>query len=59
MRNLSERAREDLAEEIEVMGPVRLRVVEESQAKIVQVIRSLEDSGQVEIQRGDTDELVA
>jgi flagellar motor switch protein FliG len=60
VRNLSERAREDLAEEIEVLGAVRLRMVEEAQAKIVQVIRALEDSGQVEIQRGtDDDEFVA
>jgi flagellar motor switch protein FliG len=59
-RNLSERAREDLAEEIEVLGAVRLRMVEEAQAKIVQVIRTLEDSGQVEIQRGtEDDEFVA
>jgi flagellar motor switch protein FliG len=36
-----------------------MRVVEESQAKIVTVIRSLEDSGQIEIQRGDEDEYVA
>jgi len=59
-RNLSERAREDLSDEIEVLGAVRLRMVEEAQAKIVQVIRALEDSGQVEIQRGtDDDEFVA
>jgi flagellar motor switch protein FliG len=59
LRNLSERASEDLKEEIELLGPVRLRQVEESQAKIVQVIRALEDSGQVEIQRVDDDEFVA
>jgi len=58
-RNLSERARENLVEEIELLGPVRMRVVEEAQAKIVQVIRSLEDSGQIEIQRSDDDEYVA
>jgi flagellar motor switch protein FliG len=58
-RNLSERAKENLLDEIELLGPVRMRVVEESQAKIVTVIRSLEDSGQIEIQRGDEDEYVA
>ncbi|HEY8532321.1 MAG TPA: flagellar motor switch protein FliG [Micromonospora sp.] len=59
-RNLSERARENLLEEIELLGPVRLRLVEEAQAKIVQVIRSLEQSGQIEIRRsGDEDEYVA
>lgn len=59
LRNLSERASEDLKEEIDMLGPVRLRQVEEAQAKIVQVIRALEDSGQVEIQRVDEDEYVA
>jgi len=58
--NLSERARENLAEEIELLGPVRIRMVEEAQAKIVQAIRTLEDSGQIQIQRGgDDDEFVA
>ncbi|HYN93839.1 MAG TPA: flagellar motor switch protein FliG [Pilimelia sp.] len=60
VRNLSERARENLVEEIDLLGPVRLRMVEEAQTKIVQVIRSLEESGQVEIQRGgEDDEFVA
>jgi flagellar motor switch protein FliG len=57
--NLSERARENLAEEIDLLGPVRLRQVEESQGKVVKVIRTLEESGQIEIQRGDDDEYVA
>jgi flagellar motor switch protein FliG len=59
VNNLSERARENLAEEIDLLGPVRLRQVEESQAKVVKVIRSLEESGQIEIERGDDDEYVA
>lgn len=59
MSNLSERASENLAEEIELLGPVRLRNVEESQAKIIQVIRSLEESGQIVVRRADDDELVA
>lgn len=60
VRNLSERARENLMEEIELLGPVRLRMVEEAQAKIVQVIRALEHSGQIEIQRGgDEDQYVS
>jgi flagellar motor switch protein FliG len=57
--NLSERARENLAEEIDLLGPVRLRQVEEAQAKVVKVIRQLEESGQIEIERGDEDEYVA
>ncbi|UWZ40705.1 flagellar motor switch protein FliG [Dactylosporangium roseum] len=58
MKNLSERASENLADEIEMLGPVRLRTVEESQAKIVQAIRTLEESGQIVIRRGDDDEFV-
>jgi flagellar motor switch protein FliG len=58
--NLSERGRENLLEEIDLLGPVRVKMVEEAQTKIVAVIRSLEDSGQIEIQRGgDADELIA
>jgi flagellar motor switch protein FliG len=59
MGNLSERAAENLGEEIELLGPVRLRSVEEAQAKIIQVIRSLEESGQLVIRRADDDELIA
>jgi flagellar motor switch protein FliG len=58
MKNLSERAAENLADEIEMLGPVRLRQVEESQAKIVQAIRTLEESGQIVISRGEDDEFV-
>jgi flagellar motor switch protein FliG len=59
--NLSERGRENLLEEIDLQGPVKVKMVEEAQTKIVTVIRSLEDSGQIEIQRGggDGDELIA
>lgn len=59
LRNLSERAAENLAEEIELLGPVRLRTVEESQVKVVQIIRSLEDAGQIVVRRGGDDEFVS
>ncbi|WP_305784875.1 flagellar motor switch protein FliG [Symbioplanes lichenis] len=59
-KNLSERGRENLIEEMDLMGPVKVKMVEEAQQKVVSVIRSLEDSGQIEIQRGgEADELVA
>jgi flagellar motor switch protein FliG len=59
-KNLSERGRENLLEEIDLMGPVKVKMVEEAQTKVVAIIRTLEDSGQIEIQRGgDDDELVA
>ena len=61
-RNLSERGKDNLLEEIDLLGPVKVKVVEEAQTKIVTVIRSLEDSGQIEVQRGNgggEDELIA
>ncbi|PRY49413.1 flagellar motor switch protein FliG [Geodermatophilus tzadiensis] len=59
VRNLSERAAENLAEEIELLGPVRARTVEEAQGKVVAVIRTLEEQGVVTISRGGDDEFVA
>ncbi|GLY03259.1 MULTISPECIES: flagellar motor switch protein FliG [Actinoplanes] len=58
-KNLSERGRENLLEEIDLLGPVKVKMVEEAQAKIVSVIRTLEDSGQIEIQRSsEADEII-
>jgi flagellar motor switch protein FliG len=61
MKNLSERAAANLADEIEMLGPVRLSTVEEAQVKVVQAIRVLEESGQIVISRGGggEDEFVA
>lgn len=59
MSNLSERAAANLVDEIELLGPVRLSTVEEAQGKVVQVIRSLEESGQIVIMRGSDDEYVS
>ncbi len=58
LTNMSERASENLEEEISMLGPVRLKTVEESQARVVQAIRQLEESGQIVIQRGSDDEFV-
>ena len=57
-RNISKRAGEMLREEIEYMGPVRLRDVEEAQQTIVAAIRRLEDAGEIVIYRGGEDEVV-
>jgi len=59
--NMSERAREMIKEEIEFMGPVRLRNVEEAQQKLVSVIRRLEEAGELIIEGrggGGEDEIV-
>lgn len=57
-RNMSKRAVELLKEDMGYMGPVRLRDVEEAQQKIVNIIRQLEDSGEIIISRGKEDELI-
>lgn len=58
-RNLSERATENLLSEIDLLGPVRLSRVEEARSGIVQIIRRLEESGQITIRREGEDEYVA
>jgi flagellar motor switch protein FliG len=58
VKNMSERAALSLLDEIEVLGPVRLNVVEAAQANVVRIIRELEEQGQITIRRGEEDELV-
>lgn len=50
--NMSERAALNLEEEISLLGPVRMKTVEEAQGAIVRSIRALEESGQIVISRG-------
>ncbi len=58
-KNMSERAGQLLKEEIEYMGPVRLSDVEAAQRKIVDVVRRLEDAGEIVIGgRGEKDMVV-
>ncbi|MDR2070786.1 MAG: flagellar motor switch protein FliG [Treponema sp.] len=57
-KNMSKRAAGMLKEDMEYMGPVRLKDVEEAQQKIVAIIRHLEDSGEVVIARSGEDEMV-
>jgi len=45
--NLSKRAVEMIEEELEYMGPVKLKTVEEAQQKIVNVVRTLDEQGEV------------
>ncbi len=56
--NLSERAAENVLEEIEILGPVRLTQVEEAQQSVIRTIRSLEERGEIVIRRGGDDEFV-
>jgi len=59
LQNRSERAREDVEEEIDLLGRVRMSLVEESRSHVVQVIRKLEESGEIMISRDGEDEYVA
>ncbi len=53
--NMSKRAAEGIAEDMEYMGPVRLGDVEEAQQRVVEVIRSLEEAGTITIGKGGQD----
>ncbi len=58
LSNMSQRASEMLKEDMEYMGPVRVREVEDAQQGIVNVIRQLEESGEIVIARGEESEVV-
>jgi flagellar motor switch protein FliG len=56
--NMSERAAENLLEEVELLGAVLLRQVEEAQAGVIRKIRALEDSGEITVRRGADEEYI-
>ena len=58
LNNLSKRLATMIKEDMDFMGPVRLKDVEEAQQKIVNIIRKLEDSAEIIISRGGGDEIV-
>lgn len=57
-KNMSKRMAETFREEMEFMGPVRLRDVEEAQTRIVSTIRRLEETGEIIIARGGGDDII-
>ncbi len=57
-KNMSKRAAEMLKEDIQFMGPVRLRDAEDAQQRIVNVIRRLEEAGEIIVARGSGDEII-
>ncbi|TDT69139.1 flagellar motor switch protein FliG [Hypnocyclicus thermotrophus] len=57
-KNMSKRAADNLREDMEYTGPVRVRDVQEAQQRIVAVVRKLEESGEIQIARGSEDELI-
>ncbi|ACJ75263.1 flagellar motor switch protein FliG [Thermosipho africanus TCF52B] len=56
--NMSKRAAQLLKDELEFMGPVRIKDVEEAQQKIINVVRRLEEAGEIVIARGGGEELI-
>ncbi|MCA0969143.1 flagellar motor switch protein FliG [Halobacillus litoralis] len=56
--NMSNRMAETFKEEMEFMGPVRLRDVEEAQTRVVSAIRRLEDVGEIVVARGGGDDII-
>jgi len=56
--NISKRLQDMIKDDMDVMGPVRVRDVEEAQQRIVNVIRKLEEEGEIVIARGEGDDLI-
>jgi len=57
-KNMSSRMVETFKDEMEFMGPVRLRDVEEAQSRIVAIIRRLEEAGEIVVARGGGDDII-
>ena len=55
---MSTRRAEAIREEIDVMGPVKLKDVENAQTNIVGLIRNLEEKGEISVSRGEGDEMI-
>lgn len=58
LSNLSKRQQEMILDDLEVMGPLKLKDVEAAQQKIVNVVRLLDDSGEIIVSRGDGNDVV-
>ena len=58
LKNMSTRAKAMILEDMEVMGPVRLKHAEEAQQKIVNVVRQLEEMGEIVVARGGEEEVM-
>ncbi len=58
LKNMSSRAKAMIQEDMEVMGPVRLKHAEEAQQKIINVVRQLEEMGEIVVARGGEEEVM-
>lgn len=57
-KNMSDRAAEMLKDELEYLGPVKLKDVEDSQREILDVVRSLEAASEIVLTRGEEEEII-
>lgn len=57
-RNMSDRAADMLKDELQYLGPVRVRDVENAQKEILDIVRQLEEDGEIVISRGEEEEVI-
>ncbi len=57
-KNMSERAAKMLKEELDYLGPVRIKDVEQAQKEILEAARRLEEQGEIMLVRGEEEELI-
>src|SRR5690606_34002002 len=57
-RNISTRRADSIKEEIDTMGPIKLKDVENAQTNIVSLVRSLEEKGEITVARGEGEEMI-
>jgi flagellar motor switch protein FliG len=58
MGNLSKRLQEMIADDLSVMGPMRMKDVEDAQQRIVNAVRALEENGEIIVSRGDSSDVL-
>ncbi len=58
LSNLSKRLQEMILDDMQVMGPVRVKDVEAAQQRIVNAVRQLEDAGEIIVSRGEGDDVI-
>lgn len=58
LKNMSDRAAEMLKDELQFLGPVRVKDVEKSQKQILEVVRNLEEAGEIVLSRGEEEEIL-
>ncbi len=56
--NMSERAANMLKEELDYLGPVRIKDVEQAQKEILEIARRLEEQGEIMLVRGEDEQLI-